>query len=96
MGCSGRTLDPFLLAYDANYLIDNKTGIIVDAEGTRASRISLAFEIAITRTMLDRVRTALPASNHSDSQATPPMACGETAQNELMDRKIAPHVPGLG
>jgi len=27
--------EPFF-AYDANYLIDNKLGIIVDAEGTRA------------------------------------------------------------
>ena len=26
-------------AYDANYLIDNKLGVIVDAEGTRANRI---------------------------------------------------------
>src|SRR6266536_42731 len=31
-------IDPFF-AYDANYLIDNKVGIIVDAEGTRANRI---------------------------------------------------------
>src|SRR6266487_4796813 len=30
-------IDPFF-AYDANYLIDNKVGIIVDAEGTRATR----------------------------------------------------------
>jgi transposase len=30
-------MDPFF-AYDANYLIDNKAGIIVDAEGTRANR----------------------------------------------------------
>jgi hypothetical protein len=29
---------PFF-AYDASYLIDNKTGIIIDAEGTRANRI---------------------------------------------------------
>jgi transposase len=29
-----KNTDPFF-AYDANYLIDNKTGIIVDAEGTR-------------------------------------------------------------
>ena len=28
-------IDP-LFAYDANYLVDNKAGIIVDAEGTRA------------------------------------------------------------
>ncbi len=30
-------IDPFF-AYDANYLIDNKAGIILDAEGTRANR----------------------------------------------------------
>ena len=31
-------MEPFF-AYDANYLIDNKAGIILDAEGTRANRI---------------------------------------------------------
>src|SRR6476646_7868220 len=40
-------VDPFF-AYDANYLIDNKAGIILDAEGTRANR---AVEIAVTQTM---------------------------------------------
>ena len=44
-------LDPFF-AYDANYLIDNKVGIILDAVGTRANR---AVEIAVTQTMVDRV-----------------------------------------
>jgi hypothetical protein len=44
-------IDPFF-AYDANYLIDNKVGIIIDAEGTRANR---AVEIAITQTKVDRV-----------------------------------------
>lgn len=44
--------DPFF-AYDANYLIDNKAGIIVDSEGTRANRIA---EIAITATMIERVK----------------------------------------
>ena len=47
-----KNTDPFF-AYDANYLIDNKAGIIVDAEGTRANRIA---EIAITATMIDRVK----------------------------------------
>jgi hypothetical protein len=42
-------LDPFF-AYDANYLIDNKVGIIIG--GTRANR---AVEIAVTQTMVDRV-----------------------------------------
>jgi transposase len=44
--------DPFF-AYDANYLIDNKAGIIVDAEGTGANR---AAGIAITETMIDRIK----------------------------------------
>jgi len=44
-------LDPFF-AYDANYLIDNKAGIIIDAAGSRANR---AVEIAVTQTMVERV-----------------------------------------
>jgi hypothetical protein len=44
-------MDPFF-AYDANYLIDNKLGIIVDAEGTRANRTD---EIAVTETMIVRI-----------------------------------------
>jgi hypothetical protein len=45
-------VDPFF-AYDANYLIDNKAGIVVDAEGSRANR---AVEIAVTQTMVERVQ----------------------------------------
>lgn len=44
-------MDPFF-ACDANYLIDNKLGIIVDAEGTRANR---SDEIAATETIIERV-----------------------------------------
>jgi transposase len=79
--------DPFF-AYDANYLIDNKTGIIVDAEGTRANRIA---EIAVTRTMLDRVRHRFDLK--------PQRLAGDTVYGAvrllkwLVDRKIAPHVP---
>jgi hypothetical protein len=39
------------LAYDANYLIDNKAEIIADAEGTRANR---SAEIAIGAAAMDR------------------------------------------
>ena len=46
-------MDPFF-AYDANYLIDNKAGIIVDAEGTRANRV---VEIAVTQTMMELRRS---------------------------------------
>ena len=82
-----KNTDPFF-AYDANYLIDNKAGIIVDAEGTRANRM---VEIAITRTMLDRVGRRF--------QLRPQRLAADTAYGAvrllkwLVDRKIAPHIP---
>lgn len=54
-----KSMDPFF-AYDANYLIDNKPGIIVDAEETRANR---SDEIAATETLIERV----PASSIRDA-----------------------------
>lgn len=80
-------LDPFF-AYDANYLIDNKFGIILDAEGTRANRTD---EIAVTETMIERVE-------HRFGLA-PERLAGDTAYGAarllkwLWDRGIAPHVP---
>ena len=51
MGCqAGR--GPILCLQCELYLIDNKVGIILDAEGTRTNRIE---EIAITQTMVERV-----------------------------------------
>jgi transposase len=79
--------DPFF-AYDANYLIDNKVGIIVDAEGTRANRIE---EIAVTQTMVDRVARRFGLR--------PQRLAGDTVYGAvrllkwLVDRKITPHVP---
>jgi hypothetical protein len=75
-------------AYDANYLIDNKAGIIVDAEGTRANRV---VEIAVTQTMMDRVRRRF--------NLKPQRLAGDTAYGAvrllkwLVDRQIAPHIP---
>ena len=80
-------IDPFF-AYDANYLIDNKFGIIVDAEGTRANRTA---EIAITQTMVERVGRRF--------DLRPQRLVGDTVYGAarlikwLMDRKITPHVP---
>ena len=80
-------VDPFF-AYDANYLIDNKTGIIVDAEGTRANRIA---EIAVTETMIDRVARRF--------DLRPQRLAGDTVYGTarllkaLVDRNITPHVP---
>jgi transposase len=79
--------DPFF-AYDANYLIDNKTGIIVDAEGTRANR---AAEIAITETMIDRIKRRF--------DLCPQRLAGDSVYGAvrllkaLVDRNITPHVP---
>jgi len=80
-------VDPFF-AYDANYLIDNKAGIILDAEGTRANRPA---EIAITETMVERVRRRF--------DLRPQRLAGDTVYGAvkllkwLVDRKITPHVP---
>ena len=85
-----KNTDPFF-AYDANYLIDNKAGIIVDAEGTRANRIA---EIAITATMIERVKERF------DLQ--PRRLAGDTVYGAarllkwLVDRNITPHNPGVG
>ncbi len=80
-------MDPFF-AYDANYLIDNKAGIIVDAEGTRANRTA---EIAITETMVNRVGRRF--------NLRPQRLAGDTVYGAvrllkwLVDRKITPHIP---
>ena len=80
-------IDPFF-AYDANYLIDNKVGIILDAEGTRANRIK---EIAVAQTMVDRVerRFDLRPQRLADDTV---YGVGRLLK-WLMDRAITPHVP---
>jgi hypothetical protein len=80
-------VNPFF-AYDANYLIDNKAGVIVDAEGTRANR---SEEIAVTETMVERVERRFDLK--------PDRLVGDTAYGAarmlkwLMERGIEPHVP---
>ena len=80
-------IDPFF-AYDANYLIDNKAGIIIDAEGTRANRV---VEIAVTQTMIERVGRRFGLR--------PRRLAGDTAYGAvrllkwLVDRSITPHIP---
>src|SRR4029453_3587086 len=80
-------VDPFF-AYDANYLIDNKAGIIIDAEGTRANR---TVEISVPQTMVEGV------SRFFD--LWPQRLAGDAVYGAvrllkwLVDRKITPHVP---
>jgi transposase len=80
-------MDSFF-AYDANYLIDNKAGIIIDAEGTRANRV---LEISVTRTMIERVARRFGLQ--------PQRLAGDTVYGAvsllkwLVDRQITPHIP---
>ena len=74
--------------YDANYLIDNKLGVIVDAEGSRANRID---ENRVCISMVERVRDRFDIK--------PDRLCADTAYGSgktlraLMDCGIEPHVP---
>ena len=74
--------------YDANYLIDNKLGIIVDAEGTRANRIE---ENRVCISMVERVIKRF--------ELKPKRLCADTAYGSgktlkaLLDHDIEPHVP---
>ena len=74
--------------YDANYLIDNKLGIIVDAEGTRANRIE---ENRVCVSMVERVKDRFGL--------TPERLAADTAYGSgktlkaLMNSGIEPHVP---
>jgi transposase len=82
-----KSVDPFF-AYDANYLIDNKTGIIVDAEGTRANRVT---EIAVTRTMIERIKRRFDLQPRRLAADT---VSGATRLLKwLVDRGITPHIP---
>ena len=77
-----------IFAYDANYLIDNKLGIIVDAEGTRADRVE---ENRVAVAMVERVRKRF--------DLTPKRLAADTAYGSgktlksLMDQGIEPHIP---
>ena len=79
---------PPSFVYDANYLIDNKLGVIVDCEGSRANRID---ENRVCVSMVERVRDRF--------DLTPQRLCADTAYGSgktlkaLMDCGIEPHVP---
>jgi hypothetical protein len=76
--------------YDANYLIDNKLGVIVDAEGTRATRIE---ENRVCISMVERVIRRF--------DLTPKRLAADTAYGSgrtlkaLLDCGIDPHIPVL-
>ena len=76
-------------AYSSNYLIDTEAGIIMDTEGTPANR---TFEVASTRTMMERVEERF--------EIKPKRLIGDTAYGSagllgwlVEDQAITPHVP---
>lgn len=77
-----------IFAYHANYLIDNKLGIIVDAEGNRANRIE---ENQAALSMVARVANRFAI--------TPKRLAADTAYGSartltsLVDLNIEPHIP---
>ena len=82
-----QNMRPFF-AYDANYLIDSKLGIIVDAEGTRANR---SEENRIARTMVKRVEERFDLRPRRLAADTA-YGTGETLKC-LMEHGIEPHIP---
>lgn len=75
-------------AYHANYLIDHKLGIIVDADGNRANRIE---ENRAAVNMVERVARRF--------SLTPKRLCADTAYGNartlksLVEQGIEPHIP---
>jgi transposase len=82
-----QNMRPFF-AYDANYLIDNKLGVIVDAEGTRANRIE---ENRAGVRMVGRVEARFDLKPHRLAADTA-YGSGRTLKG-LMDCGIEPHIP---
>jgi len=77
-----------IFAYDANYLIDNKLGIIVDAEGTRANRIE---ENRVAVSMIERV---IRRFNLKPKRLAADTAYGSARTLKvLVDHGIEPHIP---
>jgi transposase len=77
-----------IFAYHANYLIDHKLGVIVDADGNPANRIE---ENRAAVTMVERVAKRF--------SLTPKRLCADTAYGNartlksLVEKGIEPHIP---
>ena len=77
-----------IFAYDANYLVDNKLGVIVDAEGTRANR---SEENRVAVSMIERV---IRRFNLKPRHLAADTAYGSARTlKSLVDNGIEPHIP---
>ena len=77
-----------VFVYDANYLIDNKLGIIVDAEGTRANRIDE------NRVCVSMVKRVMHRFDLKPKRLAADTAYGSSKTlKALLDCNIDPHIP---
>jgi transposase len=77
-----------VFVYNANYLIDNKLGVIVDAEGTRANRIEE------NRVCVSMVKRVIRRFSLKPERLAADTAYGSAKTlKALMDCGIEPHVP---
>lgn len=79
-----------IFAYHANYLIDNKLGVIVDAEGNRANRID---ENRAALAMVERVAQRFEVKPKGLAVDT---AYGNARTlKSLVEHSIEPHIPDI-
>jgi transposase len=86
---TGAMRGPAFFAYSDNYLIDVKSGIIMDVEASRAIRQA---EVSVARTMIERTEQRFDIK--------PERLAGDTAYGSganlnwlVNEAKIAPHIP---
>ncbi|MEN8197339.1 MAG: transposase, partial [Pseudomonadota bacterium] len=77
-----------IFGYDANYLIDNKLGVIIGAEGTRANSVE---ENRVALSMIERVMARFDLKPKRLAADTA-YGTGQTLKS-LMDCGIEPHIP---
>jgi len=86
---TGAMRGPAFFAYADNYLIDVKSGIIMDVEASRAIRQA---EVSAAKTMIERTEQRLdikPARLAADTA----YGSGATLNWLVKDKNIAPHIP---
>ena len=88
---TGAIRGPAFFAYADNYLVDVKSGIIVDVEASRAIRQA---EVGAAKIMIERTEQRFdikPTRLAADTA----YGSGATLNWLLKDKKIAPHIPGI-
>ncbi len=86
---TGAMRGPAFFAYGDNYLVDVKSGIIVDVEASRAIRQA---EVGAAKTMIERTEQRFDIKPKRLAADTA-YGSGATLNWLVKDKKIAPHIP---